>query len=101
MGRRHVEDDRGDPVVVDWRAEVAVLFYRATAVDPLGQRRRRRFMMTGRRLDDLVDEVFDDPDSVDAAHHGGIPDPLLAELERERTGRCGTSSPRSPPSRTR
>jgi DNA helicase IV len=86
VGRRHVEDDRGDPVVVDWRADVAVPFYRATAVDPLGQRRRRRFMMTGRRLDDLVDEVFDDPDSVDAAHHGGIPDPLLAELERERTG---------------
>jgi DNA helicase IV len=86
VGRRHVEDDRGDPVVVDWRADVAVPFYRATAVDPLGLRRRRRFMMTGRRLDDLVDEVFDDPDSVDAAHHGGIPDPLLAELERERTG---------------
>jgi DNA helicase IV len=86
VGRRHVEDDRGDPVVVDWRADVAVPFYRATAVDPLGLRRRRRFMMTGQRLDDLVDEVFDDPDSVDAAHHGGIPDPLLAELERERTG---------------
>jgi DNA helicase IV len=86
VGRRHVEDERGDPVVVDWRADVAVPFYRATAVDPLGQRRRRRFMMTGRCLDDLVDEVFDDPDSVDAAHHGGIPDPLLAELERERTG---------------
>ena len=86
VGRRHVEDYRGDPVVVDWRADVAVPFYRATAVDPFGLRRRRRFMMTGRRLDDLVDEVFDDPDSVDAAHHGGIPDPLLAELERERTG---------------
>jgi DNA helicase IV len=86
VGRRHVEDDRGDAVVVDWRADVAVPFYRATAVDPLGLRRRRRFMMTGRHLDDLVDEVFDDPDSVDAAHHGGIPDPLLAELERERTG---------------
>jgi len=86
VGRRHVEDDRGDPVVVDWRADVAVPFYRATAIDPLGLQRRRRFMMTGRRLDDLFDEVFDDPDSVDAAHHGGIPDPLLAELERERTG---------------
>ena len=86
VGRRHVEDDRGDPMVVDWRADVAVPFYRATPIDPLGLRRRRRFMMTGRRLDDLFDEVFDDPDSVDAAHHGGIPDPLLAELERERTG---------------
>jgi DNA helicase IV len=86
IGRRHVEDARGDPVVVDWRAEVATPFYRATAVDPQGLRRRRRFMMTGHQLDDLFDEVFDDPDSVDAAHHGGIPDPLLAELERERTG---------------
>ena len=73
-------------MVVDWRAEVATPFYRATAVDPQGLRRRRRFVMTGHRIDDLFDEVFDDPDSVDAAHHGGIPDPLLAELERERTG---------------
>jgi DNA helicase IV len=48
--------------------------------------RRRRFVMTKRTLDDLFDEVFDDPDSVDSAHHGGIPDPLLAELERSRTG---------------
>ena len=86
VGRRHVEDARGEPVVVDWRAEVATPFYRATAADPLGLARRRRFMMTDHRIDDLFDEVFDDPDSVDAAHHGGIPDPLLAELERERTG---------------
>ncbi len=86
IGRRHVEDARGDPVVVDWRADVATPFYRATAVDSLGLARRRRFMMTDHRIDDLFDEVFDDPDSVDAAHHGGIPDPLLAELERERTG---------------
>jgi DNA helicase IV len=86
VGRRHVEDAGGDPVVVDWRADVATPFYRATAADPQGLRRRRRFLMTGPQLDDLFDEVFDDPDSVDAAHHGGIPDPLLAELERERTG---------------
>ena len=86
IGRRHVEDARGDPVVVDWRADVATPSYRATAVDPQGLRRRRRFVMTDRRIDDLFDEVFDDPDSVDAAHHGGIPDPLLAELERDRTG---------------
>jgi DNA helicase IV len=86
VGRRHVEDERGDPVVVDWRAPVSTPFYRATAADPLDLRRRRRFVMSGRALDDLFDEVFDDPDSVDAAHHGGIPDPLLAELERSRTG---------------
>src|SRR5204863_4858632 len=86
VGRRHVEDDSGDPVVVDWRAQVSTPFYRATAADAFGLRMRRRFMMTGRTVDDLFDEVFDDPDSIHAARHGGIPDPLLAELERERTG---------------
>jgi DNA helicase IV len=86
VGRRHVEDERGDPVVVDWRAPVSTPFYRATAADPMELSRRRRFVMTKRHVDDLFDEVFDDPDSVDAAHHGGIPDPLLAELERSRTG---------------
>ena len=86
VGRRHVEDERGDPVVIDWRAPVSTPFYRATAADPLELKRRRRFLMTARHVDDLFDEVFDDPDSVDAAHHGGIPDPLLAELERSRTG---------------
>ncbi len=85
VGRRHVEDDDGDPVVVDWRAPVAVPFYRATPADPMALVRRRRFLMDGRELLDLLDEVFDDPDSVLAAH-GGIPDPLLAELERARTG---------------
>src|SRR4051794_33898171 len=86
VGRRHVEDETGEPVVVDWRAAVSTPFYRATASDPFGLRRRRRFLMSGRQLDDLFDEVFDDPESVHAARHGGIPDPLLAELERERTG---------------
>ena len=36
IGRRHVEDARADPVVVDWRAPVAVPFYRASAKDTLG-----------------------------------------------------------------
>ena len=86
VGRRHVEDRKGEPVVVDWRARVSTPFYRATAADAFGLKRRRRFVMTGRQLDDLFDEVFDDPESIHAARHGGIPDPLLAELERERTG---------------
>jgi len=36
IGRRHVEDARSDPVVVDWRAPVAVPFYRASAAAPPG-----------------------------------------------------------------
>lgn len=84
IGRRHVEDGRGNPVVVDWRAGVAIPFYRATFRDPLGLHARRRFVLEGRELVGLFDEDFDDPDS---AHHAtGVADPLLAELDRARTG---------------
>lgn len=33
IGRRHVEDPSGEPVVTDWRAPMAVPFYRATVAD--------------------------------------------------------------------
>ncbi len=49
IGRRHIEDDVHDPVVVDWRAPISAPFYRATAVDPLGVAFRRRFTLDGRR----------------------------------------------------
>ncbi len=84
IGRRHVEDGTGVPVVVDWRAGVATPFYRATLADPLGLHLRRRFVFTGRDLTDVFEEDFDDPDSL--AGSGGVPDPLLAELGRARTG---------------
>jgi DNA helicase IV len=86
IGRRHVESSSGEPVVVDWRAPVAVPFYRATFRDPLELKRRRRFILDGRRLVDLLDEDFDDPDSAERAAGAGLPDPLLAELGRARTG---------------
>ena len=84
IGRRHVEDGEGAPVVVDWRAAVATPFYRATLADPFGLRLRRRFIFSGRELQDVFDEDFDDPDSLIGT--GGVPDPLLAELGRARTG---------------
>src|SRR3954469_6423006 len=84
IGRRHIEDDVGAPVVVDWRAGVATPFYRATLSDPMGLHGRRRFVFAGRELSDIFEEDFDDPDSL--AGSGGVPDPLLAELGRARTG---------------
>jgi hypothetical protein len=81
-----VEDGKGDPVVVDWRAPVAVPFYRATFHDTLGLRRRRRFILDSRELVDLIEEDFEHPDSSALAAAGGLPDPLLAELGRARTG---------------
>ncbi|MEA2447649.1 MAG: hypothetical protein QOK47_1286 [Actinomycetota bacterium] len=86
IGRRHVRDEKGEPVVVDWRAKVAAAFYRATIQDPMGLERRRRFVLEGKTLVDLFDEYLNDPESMAEGSHGGVPDPLLAELNRARTG---------------
>ncbi len=83
VGRRHIEDGEGIPVIVDWRAPVAIPFYRATAADAFGLSRRRRFSTEVDELVAIFDEHLDDPDSITAA---GIPDPVLAEIERGRSG---------------
>jgi DNA helicase IV len=84
IGRRHIEDDRHDPVVVDWRAPIAAPFYRATGADPLGVALRRRFTLADGELTAYLDEHLDDPDAADVA--GGIPDPVLAEIGAARSG---------------
>src|SRR5215210_1000626 len=43
IGRRHVHDDDGDPVVIDWRADISRAFYQATRTDPMEVGLRRRF----------------------------------------------------------
>ena len=83
VGRRHTEDQEGEPVVVDWRAPVAIPFYRATAADAQGLALRRRFSCDGDELVAIFDERLDDPESVSAM---GVPDPVLAEIERSRSG---------------
>ncbi|MEM9889286.1 MAG: ATP-binding domain-containing protein [Actinomycetota bacterium] len=83
VGRRHVEDADSRPVVIDWRAPVSAAFYRATGIDPCGLEFRRRFVVAERRIEALLDEDLTDPES---GSHGGLPDPLLAELGRSRTG---------------
>ncbi|GAC1599386.1 MAG: AAA family ATPase [Acidimicrobiales bacterium] len=83
IGRRHVEDDRSEPVVVEWRAPVAVPFYRATPTAPLGLSRRRQFIVDGRRVQSIAEDVFGtDGGGTGARLRGG--DALLAELERSR-----------------
>jgi DNA helicase IV len=84
IGRRHVEGPDGEPVVLDWRVPVAVPFYRATWADPQGLHMRRRLAVDAKTVAGLFDEDFSDPDGVDEG--GGVPDPLLAELERSRSG---------------
>ena len=84
IGRRHVEDARADPVVVDWRAPVAVPFYRASTKDALGLERRRQIMVDRRTVIAVADDLFGGADVGSTRLRGG--DALLAELERARTG---------------
>jgi DNA helicase IV len=84
VGRRHIEDELHNPLVVDWRAGIAAPFYRATGIDPLGLIFRRRFMMTEGDITSYLDEHLDDAD--ESGVGSGIPDPVLAEIGAARTG---------------
>src|SRR5215469_8064116 len=61
IGRRHVHDPDGHPVVIDWRAPVSRAFYRASQADPMDLERRRRFGFSGGDLTAYEDEEFTGP----------------------------------------
>ncbi|MGX2995448.1 HelD family protein [Streptomyces sp. JNUCC 64] len=81
IGRRHVHDAAGDPMVIDWRAPVAQAFYRATRTDPLDVGLRRRFGYTGGDLTAYEDERLSDP-----AEEERTSALLQREIERPRVG---------------
>jgi DNA helicase IV len=81
IGRRHVRDEAGTPLVVDWRAPVSMPFYRATAQDPQGVRLRRRYGFSDTaQLTAYEDEPLTGPAA------GGPSALLTAEIERPRAG---------------
>jgi DNA helicase IV len=81
IGRRHVMDRSGDPVVIDWRADVSRAFYRATRRDPQGLVLRRRYGFDRGELTSYEDEHLSDPDEQDVASRI-----LVDEIERPRVG---------------
>ncbi|MEV0223711.1 AAA family ATPase [Streptomyces sp. NPDC050704] len=81
IGRRHVHDADGDPMVIDWRAPVSQPFYRASKTDPLDVALRRRFGYTGGDLTAYEDEHLMDP--AEAATTSRL---LQQEIERPRVG---------------
>ena len=84
VGRRHVSDAEGDPVVIDWRAGLAHPFYRASPARRYGVRVRRRFGYRGGTLTSIQDEVLD---LLDEAAALAVADRVLvAEIERPRIG---------------
>jgi len=107
IGRLAIADEEREPVVVDWRAPVAEPFYRATGRSPMGLLRRRHFVVEGRKLLGLEDELFGEghlglgqdegldgsTGASDAAAGDGTGlrgySTLLAALERGRTGTLG------------
>ena len=81
IGRRHVHDPHGTPVVIDWRAPVSRPFYRASQSDPMGLARRRRFGFAGGELTAFEDEGFGPGQAVT-----GPSRILIDEIERPRSG---------------
>ncbi|MEV5317004.1 UvrD-helicase domain-containing protein [Streptomyces sp. NPDC052687] len=81
IGRRHVHDADGDPMVIDWRAPVSQPFYRASKKDPMDVSLRRRFGYTGGELTAYEDERLSDP--AEAAKASRL---LQREIEKPRVG---------------
>ncbi len=81
IGRRHVHDAVGDPMVIDWRAPVSQPFYRASKKDPMGVALRRRFGYIGGELTAYEDEHLLDPAEEERASRL-----LQQEIERPRVG---------------
>ncbi|GAA0372265.1 AAA family ATPase [Actinoallomurus spadix] len=77
VGRRHVHDDGGRALVIDWRAPMARPFYKASTADPMGLVLRRRFGYSGGELTAFEDEDFSAP--VESRL-------LIEEIERPRVG---------------
>ncbi|QIJ63340.1 AAA family ATPase [Streptomyces sp. JB150] len=81
IGRRHVHDADGDPMVIDWRAPVSQPFYRASKKDPMDVSLRRRFGYTGGELTAYEDERLSDPAEEEKASRL-----LQQEIEKPRVG---------------
>lgn len=81
VGRRHVTDDLGEPLVLDWRAPVSRSFYRASARDPQGVAVRRRFGFSAGVLTSFEDEHLERGEELGTASRI-----LTAEIERPRVG---------------
>src|SRR5215468_9394617 len=83
IGRRHVHDPAGHPIVIDWRAPVSRAFYRASQSEPMDLVRRRRFGFSGGSLTAYEDEEFGDGAPTAGPATSRI---MLEEIERPRSG---------------
>lgn len=85
VGRLGVLDEEYEPLVMDWRAPAAAVFYQATAVRPLGVIRRRVLQSLGSRVTGVEDDLLDPdaaPEDMTVIGDGA----LVGALARARTG---------------
>ncbi|GAB3867511.1 ATPase AAA [Dactylosporangium cerinum] len=80
VGRRHVTDVAGEPMVLDWRAPMSRKFYQASVKDPQDVSTRRRFGFVKGELTSFEDE------HLQAGEELGTSRILLEEIERPRVG---------------
>jgi DNA helicase IV len=88
IGRRHVVDDIGEPLVLDWRAPISRSFYRASVREPQGVAVRRRFGWTfpGATAGSAQITGFED-EHLDRGEELGTNSKILtSEIERPRVG---------------
>jgi DNA helicase IV len=81
IGRRHVTDPAGDPLVIDWRAPVSQAFYQASVADRQQVAVRRRFGFAAGVLTSFEDEHLDRGEQLGTASRI-----LIEEIERPRIG---------------
>jgi len=87
IGRRHIADSHGDPVVIDWRADVSTAFYRASRSEPMGVSLRRRFGVDRGQLTAYEDERLEPDEGATAPKGSAFRSQILAgEIERPRVG---------------
>ncbi|GAA2607697.1 ATPase AAA [Dactylosporangium fulvum] len=80
IGRRHVTDTTGEPMVLDWRAPLSRKFYQASTKDPQDVQTRRRFGFVKGELTSFEDE------HLSRGEQQAISQILLEEIERPRVG---------------
>jgi DNA helicase IV len=90
IGRRHVVDDIGEPLVLDWRAPISRSFYRASVREPQGVAMRRRFGWTSPATATVGSAAqitgFED-EHLDRGEELGTNSKILtSEIERPRVG---------------
>ncbi|WP_432493874.1 HelD family protein [Kineococcus auxinigenes] len=85
VGRLGLADERGEQLLVDWRAPAAQDFYQATAAAPRDVVRRRHLLTEGRHVTAVDDEVLVAADGERTTGDAA----LLAAVTAPRTGRMG------------